>query len=60
MSKGRIQELVESMDPTDAAKEMGAAAKKLFSLLGEEALRDFLTDLIGDGGQDKITGLVHL
>lgn len=60
MSKGRIEELVDSMDPIDAAKEMAETAKKLFALLGEEALRDFLTDLIGDGGQDKITGLVHL
>jgi hypothetical protein len=60
MSTGRIQQLVESMDPLDAAQEMADAAKKLFSLLGEEALRDFLTNLIGDGGQDKITGLVHL
>ncbi len=60
MSKGKIQELVESMDPIDAAKEMADAAKKLFSVLGEEALRDFLTKLIGNGGQDKITGLVHL
>ena len=34
MSKGRIQELVESMDPIDAAKEMADAAKKLFSLFG--------------------------
>ena len=31
-----------------------------FLYLGEEALRDFLTDLIGNGGQDKVTGLVHL
>ncbi len=60
MSKGRIQELVESMDPLEAAKEMADAAKKLFSLLGEEALRDFLARLIGDEGQDKLLGLVHL
>ena len=53
MGKGRIQVLVESMDPIDAAK-------KLFSLLGEEALKNFLTDLIGNGAQDKITGLVNL
>lgn len=39
MGKGRIQVLVESMDPIDAAKEMADAAKKLFSLLGEEALK---------------------
>ena len=60
MSKGKIQELVESMDPLEAAMEMADAAKKLFSVLGEEALRNFLTDLIGNGGQDKVTGLVHL
>jgi hypothetical protein len=60
MDKLKIQQLIESMDPLEAAVEMADAAKKLFSLLGEEALRDFLTNLIGDGGQDKITGLVHL
>lgn len=60
MTKARIQEIVESMDPLEAAMEMADAAKKLFSVLGEEALRDFLTRLIGNGGKDKITGLVHL
>jgi hypothetical protein len=60
MDKGKIQQLIESMDPLEAAVEMADAAKKLFSLLGEEALRNFLTNLIGDGGQDKLTGLVHL
>ncbi len=60
MSTGRIQQLVESMDPMEAAMEMADAAKKLFSLLGEEALRNFLAKLIGDNDQDKITGLVHL
>ncbi len=48
------------MDPLEAAMEMADAAKKLFSVLGEDALRDFLTKLIGNEGQDKITGLVHL
>ena len=48
------------MDPLDAAQEIADAAKKLFSVLGEEALRDFLSNLIGNGGQDKIIGLVHL
>ena len=66
MSKGRIQELVESMDPLEAAKEMADAAKKLFSLLGEEALRDFLTrsDRKRGPGQDYrprplMTGYMH-
>jgi hypothetical protein len=60
MSNGRIRELVESMDPLDAASEMADAARRLFSVLGEEALRDFLSNLIGDESRDKISGLVHL
>ncbi len=60
MSKAKIQHVIESMDPLEAAQELAVAAKKLFSLLGEEALRDFLASLIGDGGQDKLSGLVHL
>lgn len=60
MSENRIQQLVDTMDPLEAAQKMADAAKKLFSLLGEDALHDFLKRLIGEGGQDKITGLVHL
>ena len=60
MSKGRIQQVIDAMDPLEAAAEMADAAKKLFSLLGEESLRDFLSNLIGNGGRDKIAGLVHL
>ncbi|MBI5568413.1 MAG: hypothetical protein HY914_00555 [Desulfomonile tiedjei] len=60
MSKGSIRQLVETMEPLEAAVEMADAAKDLFSLLGEDALRGFLTNLIGDGSQDKTSGLVHL
>ncbi len=60
MSKVKIQKVIESMDPLEAAQQLAVAAKKLFSLLGEDAMRDFLTNLIGSGGQDTITGLVHL
>ncbi len=60
MNKDKIQQLVESMDPLEAAEQLADAAKKLFSLLDEDALRRFLTRLIGDERQDKITGLVHL
>jgi hypothetical protein len=34
MSTGRIQQLIESMDPVEASVEMADAAKKLFSLFG--------------------------
>ncbi len=60
MSKGRILQLVESMDPSEAALEMAEAAKKHNSLLGEKALRDFLARLSENEGRDKVAGLVHL
>ncbi len=59
MKKGRIQHVVESMDPAAAANEMAEVAKRLFSILGEDALRGFLTNLMGSEGEDKTSGLVH-
>jgi hypothetical protein len=60
MNKGRIQHVIDTMDPFEAVDEIAAAAKKLFSLLGEDSYRNFLMRLSGDEGQDKIAGLVHL
>jgi hypothetical protein len=60
MSNITIQEVVDSMDPLEAAQQMADASKKLFSLLGPDAFRDFLDRIIGDKGQDKVLGLVHL
>jgi len=60
MSKGSIQQLIESMDPLEAAVEIADASKQLFSVLGEDALRDFLARLIDDKSRDKVLGLVHL
>ena len=42
MLKNTIQQAVDSMDPNEAAQQLAEAAQKLFSVLGEEALRDFL------------------
>ncbi len=60
MHKGRIGELIQSMEPSEAASEMAEAAKELFSHLGEEALRVFLEKLIEGGTEDKTAGMVHL
>ena len=59
MSTGKIQRVVESMDPNAAAHELAGVAKQLLSMLGEEALRDFLTNLLGSEGEGKKSGLVH-
>jgi hypothetical protein len=60
MSKSSIREIIDAMDPVEAADELADAAKQLFSLLGPDALRDFLARLVGDEEQDKVGGLVHL
>ncbi len=60
MTENRIQQVIESMDPHEAAMEMADAAKKLFPLLGPEALRDFLNRLVGEEENDRLAGLVHL
>lgn len=59
MLKNAIQQAVDSMDPNEAAQQLAEAAQKLFSVLGEDALRDFLAKLIEGEGRDKTLGLVH-
>jgi DNA phosphorothioation-dependent restriction protein DptG len=59
MLKNTIQQAVDSMDPNEAAQQLAEAAQELFSVLGEEALRDFLAKLIEGEGRDKTLGLVH-
>ncbi len=59
MLKNAIQQAVDSMDPNEAAQQLAEAVQKLFSVLGEDALRDFLAKLIEGEGRDKTLGLVH-
>lgn len=57
---GKIQDLVDGMAPKDAAAEIAAAMKGLFSVLDEEARLEFAMNIIGDAEEDKVGGLVHL
>ncbi|MGD2270937.1 MAG: hypothetical protein PVI06_11105 [Desulfobacterales bacterium] len=56
----KIQELVDKMDPQTAASEIAEVMKKLFSLLDEESRIEFVMNVTGDAGKDKVGGLVHL
>jgi len=56
----KIKDLVDSMDPKDAAAEIAGVMKDLFSLLDEGARLEFVMNIIGDTGEDKVGGLVHL
>jgi hypothetical protein len=60
VSANKIQEIVNGMDPEEAAAEIALAMKKLFTLLGEEARIKFVMNLVGDSGEDKVGSMVHL
>jgi hypothetical protein len=56
----KIQELVNNMEPREAASALAFAIKDLFPLLNEDTRIKFVMNLIGDSGDDKVSNLVHL
>ena len=56
----KLQKLVNTMDPEEAAGEIADLMKKLFPLLGEKARLEFVINVIGDADNEKVGGLVHL
>ena len=57
---GEVLRIVDRMDPEEALDEISKVLKVLFSALGEEARSQFLWDLMGESGGDKVSSLVHL
>ncbi len=55
-----MQELVESMAPTKALREVARVLKKILPLVTEEDRLDFMVNLIGGAGDDKVASMVHL
>lgn len=55
-----IQSIIDRMDPQKALMEISKVLKVLFSTLGEEARSEFLWELMGETGGDKVSSLVHL
>jgi hypothetical protein len=55
-----IQKKFADIDPQQALTEISKILKMLFSTLGEEARSQFLWDLMGESGGDKVSSLVHL
>jgi hypothetical protein len=60
MSTDQIQELVNNMEPQEAATALTSVIKDLFPLLDEDARTRFVMNIIGDSGDEKVTSLVHL
>ena len=57
---GEIQELLAQMAPEAALDEIGMALKKLLPTVSEENRLNFVVDLIGGAGDDKVASMVHL
>ena len=57
---GKIKQLVDNMDPDEAAAEIAVIMKNLFPLLSEEARLKFVAGLAGNSAGDKLTSMVHL
>lgn len=55
-----IQELLARMSPEAALEEIGAALKKLLPTVSEENRLNFVVNLIGGAGDDKVASMVHL
>ncbi|MBM4275470.1 MAG: hypothetical protein FJ134_13575 [Deltaproteobacteria bacterium] len=59
MSADKILQVIDRMDPEKALGELSRALKKLFAHLGEEARMNFVVNLVGEAGADKLGSLVH-
>ena len=55
-----IQALLAQMAPEAALDEIGTALKKLLPTVSEENRLNFVVNLIGGAGDDKVVSLVHL
>ncbi len=55
-----IQERLDRMTPEKALKEVEAALKKVLPLVTEEDRLNFVVNLIGGAGDDKVASMVHL
>ena len=55
-----LEQLLNKLKPEEALKEIAHVIRKLFPILDEKARLDFIVNLIGDVGSDKVSSLVHL
>ncbi len=56
----KIEKIINTLDPEDAATQTAAAMKQLLPLLGEEGRNRFIMNLLGESREDKVASMVHL
>ena len=60
MISGKIQKLVDAVEPEEAALALAGVLNRLFPLLKEETQRELVSNLIGTSSDEKVISLVHL
>jgi hypothetical protein len=60
MSEQDILQILETMSPKEAASTLGGVLKKVFRYLDDEARLNFIMDVVGEAGEDKVSSMVHL
>jgi hypothetical protein len=55
-----IQEWLERMAPEAAINEIAAALKKVLPLVSDEERLNFVMQIVGGAGHDKVASMVHL
>ena len=55
-----IEELLDRLAPGAALSEIAAALKKLLPAVSEESRLDFVMQIVGGPGDDKVASMVHL
>jgi hypothetical protein len=55
-----LKHLINNMAPEEALNAISGVLKHLFSTVDEETRSEFLWELMGESGSDKVASLVHL
>ncbi len=55
-----IKKILEGLSPSQALAEIANALKNLLPLFTEEDRLNFVVQLIGGAGDDKVASMVHL
>lgn len=58
--KAGIDDFLEGLAPAEALPAIAGALKKILPLVSEEDRLNFVVNLVGGAGDDKVASMVHL
>ena len=60
MGSDKIQEIIDHMEPEEAASALLTVLRKIFPLLTEETRLSLISNLVDAPSHEKVSSLVHL